>query len=146
LGSQRVVGHLVLALLLFSSGCSFVVVHGPPRGHERMESFSCTRSYLAPLVDGVFAFSFFMVAASSEDDSFGPGAATGWPFFFLHGSSSVVGFRRVSRCRAALEALAPRSEERENAYRIRKRPSLVPVRVAGATPIDAQPDSAVARR
>ena len=46
---------LPLALILATTGCSFVFVNGPPRGHEEMAEFTCTESRAVPILDAVGA-------------------------------------------------------------------------------------------
>jgi len=103
----------VLKTLFALTGCSFLGAKGPPPGHETMTTFVCTEDRVLPVTDGVFAGILLLSAvgdASSSSDSFGIAG----PLFgigALYGTSSLIGFRRVSACRAAKEELTRRSSE-----------------------------------
>jgi hypothetical protein len=43
----------LVPLILATTGCSLLFVHGPPDGYQEMESFSCTESRVLPILDVV---------------------------------------------------------------------------------------------
>jgi len=111
------------SLVGLTSGCSLVAVNGPPTGHEAMTSFECTESRVLPILDVNRAGSGFWGVATAEEDK---PWLEGGPLFGLNrtqnqilsliagatsATSAVVGFRRVSACRAAKEELARRSND-----------------------------------
>lgn len=110
-------GALALgAAFAASTGCSFVLVQGPPRGHEQLASFSCTRGNAVPLVDaavagtGLFVGGTLMAAGHANEwvaayGVVGAGLAVEGLVF---GVSSLVGFHRTAHCREALRAAPAR--------------------------------------
>ncbi len=112
---RRTAGALALsAILATSGGCSFVLVQGPPRQHEQLASFSCTRSNAVPVLDAVLAGTSLFVGATllaatggHTDTWLGPYAVVGTTFTLegmVFGVSSLVGFRRTADCRTAHRA------------------------------------------
>ena len=92
---------VLLPLSLLSSGCSFLVVHGPPTGHEAMSTFSCTESRGAPIIDiALGAFWVWFFHADGSNDPLLP---------VTHGISAAYGFKKVSDCRRAQSAAARRA-------------------------------------
>jgi len=106
------------ALLAGTAGCSVFLVHGPPRGHEQMTSFSCTRTNGFPLFDAVMAGVSLSVGATLVSATAGdtegftrPIAVVGAGLVIeglAWGGSALVGFSRTSRCRAAQGAVPKR--------------------------------------
>jgi len=106
------------AALAGTTGCSFVLVHGPPAGHDRLAAFSCTSSNALPILDAIAAGTGLFVggtllAATSSDASgwVAPYVVVGAGFALdglVYGTSAVSGFVKTSRCRAALRELGAR--------------------------------------
>jgi len=104
------------AALAGSTGCSFVLVHGPPAGHDQLAAFSCTRSNAFPIVDAIAAGTGLFVGGTLLAGGTGnawtaPYAVVGAGFALeglLFGSSAVSGFVKTGRCRAALRELGAR--------------------------------------
>jgi hypothetical protein len=112
----------LLALVLGTAmagtpGCSFVLVHGPPAGHEQLATFSCTRSNALPVLDAIAAGTSLFVgakllSANTRDaaDWAAPIVVVGAGFALeglLFGTSAVSGFAKTGRCRAALRGRRP---------------------------------------
>ena len=118
---RRITRYVALgSCLLSTSSCSFVFVHGPPRGYEQMDSFSCTESRIVPVLDVVGVGASVVNAATAEDERglfgedgswFAPSREAQIASHVVVGvvlaASAVTGFRRVDRCRAALDAFFP---------------------------------------
>lgn len=111
------IGTLALcAALAAAPGCSFVLVQGPPRGHEQMTSFSCTRGNAVPLVDaavagtGLFVGGTLMAAGHANEwvAAYGVVGAGLVVEGLVFGVSSLVGFHRTAHCREALRAARAR--------------------------------------
>ncbi len=87
------------ALATLTSGCSLVLVDGPPRyiaANDPVPSGACTASNTIPLVDAVGAVAGVATALTSSDgDAVRFGAVAGGALGF----SSYTGFRRVRECR-----------------------------------------------
>src|SRR6188768_2120687 len=118
--STRAVGALLRLPLLFSFGCSFVFVQGPPEQHAEMRYFDCVSSKAAPVLDGLAA-GFEVVRtgvalAADEADyanfplSRGADIAVGLGLTALFTAAAVHGFSATSDCADAKAALAQRSE------------------------------------
>lgn len=98
------------AALAGATGCSFVLVHGPPAGPERSAALSGTRSNAFPILDAIVAGTGLfvggtLIAAGSGSAWTAPYAVVGAGFALeglLFGTSAVTGFAKTSRCRAAL--------------------------------------------
>src|SRR5690349_1763826 len=60
---------LVSSLLLFTQGCSFIFVSGPPDGHEQLRYFDCVSNGAAPAADASWAVldGLVAVSAASQD-------------------------------------------------------------------------------
>jgi hypothetical protein len=111
----------LLALLpLATGGCGFILVHGPPQGHEQMVYISCTESDAGPIVDGIWAglnlFGAIYAASLSEEDFFTPAernayVASGIVWTGFSSAAAVVGLNKTKKCRAAKEQLARRQAE-----------------------------------
>ncbi len=105
------------AALAGAAGCSFVLVQGPPRGHEQLASVPCTRSNVLPVVDALFTVTSISVGAQLLASG-----NSGWTAAYsvvgggllaeglVWGASSLVGFTRTSHCRAAQREAAARAE------------------------------------
>lgn len=99
---------------LFSAGCSFGFVAGPPPQHAQVTAFTCSDSTLAPILDSVLAGLtgvIFLTAASSSDekwamDNANLGSRTTTAvvyggFAALAGASAYYGYHTVHTCREA---------------------------------------------
>jgi hypothetical protein len=120
---QRV-GVLFTVML---SGCSFVLVSGPPSNHAQLPSFDCTTSRVGPILDtvwtGLQVLRIIGTASTSDaewqqriDDST-PGApswsrstdlAIGAALGALGAAGMYYGFSRTGECRSAKSALNAR--------------------------------------
>ena len=91
---------LLTGTLAFTSGCSLVLVDGPPDfipADEPVPQGACTTERTMPFVDAIGAGAFIATALTSSDgDKVRIGAVLGGAL----GYSSYMGFRRVGRCRA----------------------------------------------
>ena len=87
------------ALATLTSGCSLVLVDGPPRyiaANDPVPSGACTSAHTIPLIDAVGAVAGVATALTSSDgDAVRFGAVAGGALGF----SSYTGFRRVRECR-----------------------------------------------
>jgi hypothetical protein len=116
---QRV-GVLFTVML---SGCSFVLVSGPPSNHQQLPSFECTTSRLGPGLDTVWTvlqtlnFVTTLSRTSQEwDDVYGGNPpfsrSTALPLYAglaaLGAAGMYFGFSRTSECRSAKSALNAR--------------------------------------
>lgn len=109
---------LVPVLAAGLSGCGFLFVDGPPADYSNMNYVQCTESDVGPILDavwaGINAAGAIAIAADPdgyEDDwdvSSGAGIASGVGWTILSGSSSLVGFNKVSDCRRAKREIADR--------------------------------------
>ncbi len=90
---------LLAAALTLSSGCSLVLVDGPPNfipAGQPIPAGACTVSKTLPFVDAVGATALVATAATSSDgDVVRLNAVLG----VLLGYSSYAGFRKVRQCR-----------------------------------------------
>jgi len=108
---------LCLPLLTAASGCGFLFTHGPPTGHEQLEYIPCTESDAGPILDIVWGglnVIGALVIASSPDEYDNPDAAVagGFGWGVLSGFSAASGFKKVSACKGARQALAQRQAAR----------------------------------
>ena len=108
----------LVTLLATSPGCSLIFVDGPPTQHQRLTSFDCTSSNLAPLIDmlvggaeGLAVLGSINTASAYRNDSdvIAP-AITAAAFV----ASGMIGLRRVSSCKEATTELALRAAERSS--------------------------------
>jgi len=114
---------MALSCLLPSlSGCALLFVKGPPDNHQELESFECTESRIAPVLDLIMAGGYFLAAGQepgyyAAPDYYGQGG----PVYgsgqdntpnilgaLLYGVSGAVGLGRVNSCREAKEELRAR--------------------------------------
>ncbi len=110
------------ALALSANACSWMFVHAPPIGHERMDYFTCTEENGWPLADaamaGLSVAGALMIATNNAyDDAYLPysrdaylavGLAEGVAFAISAGS----GFHKVKACREARRLWAARQAAR----------------------------------
>jgi hypothetical protein len=111
-------------LLVMLSGCSFVLVSGPPDNHQQLPAFDCTTSRLGPGLDTVWSIlqvlNFATAAASTDDDwndNFGGdppfSRSTAMPVYGVLAGLGIAGmyygFSRTGECRSAKAALANRT-------------------------------------
>lgn len=106
-------GAFLAALLMFVSGCGFVLSKGPPRGHETTDYFTCTESNTGPILDIVWGGLNVLgaVIAAAEPDPYGdrgPAVAVGLGWGVLSGFSAASGFKKSEQCRTAKKQLAER--------------------------------------
>lgn len=111
---------LLAALTLSVSGCSYVVVNGPPPEHANMVYFSCTESNAFPIIDGVAAvlsgIHTFLVVGDRDayDDKYGLGASSqtlmglGTVATLGYGFAALEGSNRTDNCRDAKRDWAER--------------------------------------
>ena len=102
---------------LLLSGCSFVFSHGPPAGHEQMESFQCTESNAAPTIDIVWGSLNVLGALGAAADprayaNSGEIVAVGLGWGVLSSFAAASGFSKSKQCRQALQQLAVRNAQR----------------------------------
>ena len=111
----RFAGVLLLALACLTGGpgCSLIFARGGPKRPAPQQPVRCTRTYTAPLLDGLIAALFvtgvFYVAANPEGDSHSAytqtsGVAYGIGLAGLFTISMAVGIARVGRCHELLDA------------------------------------------
>ena len=108
---------LCLSLLAATSGCGWLFVHGPPTGHEQLEYIPCTESDAGPILDLVWGGLNVMgalIIASSPEEYENPDAATasGLIWGVISAFSAASGFKKVSACKSARQALAQRQAAR----------------------------------
>ena len=108
---------LCLPLLTAASGCGFLFVHGPPTGHEQLEYIPCTESDAGPILDIVWGGLNVLgaiVIASSPDEYDNPdlAVASGVAWGVISTASATSGFKKVSACKNARQALAQRQAAR----------------------------------
>src|ERR1043165_5777947 len=99
----------ILSSAVLSTGCSFVLTSGPRDSGKPPKAYpECTTNHTWPVVDGVFGSLMLLSAISiassdnSSDQTDSEQAQSGITAFILSAAAitgSVVGFRRVSRCR-----------------------------------------------
>ncbi len=117
--SRFVLGALALsALLVGTPSCSVLLVRGPPSGPEPTAGSSCTRGNAIPILDAALAgtslaIGIALVGAGTADTEgwTAPIAVVGGGFVLEalgFGASSLIGFHRTSRCRAAQAAVPGR--------------------------------------
>ena len=112
-----------LIAAVFSAGCSFGFVAGPPPQHAQVASFTCSDSKLAPILDSVFAGLTATIAygaASASDDQWAmdhtgfssriTSAVVYGGFAALTGASAYYGYRTVNDCRDARRVAGERVE------------------------------------
>jgi len=102
-----------ILLLPLSASCGFILSHGPPAGHERMEYFSCTESNSGPIMDiiwGGLNLALYLAFASdpTPDVSRGGAIAVGLAWGVFSGSAAGVGFNKSKKCRVAKQQWAQR--------------------------------------
>lgn len=108
---------LCLPLLTAATGCGFLFVHGPPTGHEQLEYIPCTESDAGPILDIVWGGLNVLgaiVIASSPDEYDNPdlAVASGVAWGVISTASAASGFKKVSACKNARQALANRQAAR----------------------------------
>jgi hypothetical protein len=99
------VGALILAL--FSQGCSFLFVDGPPDRHEKLAYFDCTSSAGPEVVDITYALIAGAVAAgtTTSDDEDGSARGANLLVAGVFGASAVYGIVKTTECNNAKDAL-----------------------------------------
>jgi hypothetical protein len=100
----------VAVALAAAQGCSLLLVKGPSAGAAAPAASSCTRSNVAPFVDATLAgvalyTGGVLLAGGARSEGWAVGASVvggglvGEGLVF--GVSSLIGFHRTARCRAA---------------------------------------------
>lgn len=108
----RALRMIACAVLLSSlGGCAAIITRGPPSNHAQRESFTCGTSKTPARIDVGMAGVYFFGAFFQMDG--GHGLEPAWVAANLtlsaaHAYSAVRGYRKVRKCRAALEQLAAR--------------------------------------
>ncbi len=117
MNGHRSLSHLTILLLSvtpFALGaCGLLFTHGPPAEHEQLDSFSCTESNTAPILDivwGALNLASAATVAGNESEYQNPSQAeaSGVVWGLISGFSAGVGFDKTSRCTAAKRKLAER--------------------------------------
>jgi uncharacterized protein YjdB len=108
---------LCLPLLAAAAGCGFAFTHGPPAGHEQLEYIPCTDNNAGPVLDLVWAGLNVVgaIAVSADPDSYDqPGLtiASGFAWGIFSSFSAASGFKKVSACQQARQALGQRQAAR----------------------------------
>jgi len=105
---------LLAVLPVATAGCGFLLVQGPPSGHQQMTAFSCTEGTAGPILDLVWGGLNVLgaVAAMSSPDSYeNPDqiVVVGLGWGLVSGLSAAAGFNKTTQCKAALQQLSARS-------------------------------------
>ena len=108
---------LCLPLLTAVTGCSFLFVHGPPTGHEQLEYIPCTESDAGPILDlvwgGLNVLGAIIIASSPEEyENPDAAVASGITWGVVSAIAAPTGFKKVSACKSARQALAQRQAAR----------------------------------
>jgi hypothetical protein len=108
---------LCVPLLTAASGCGFLFVHGPPTGHEQLEYISCTESDAGPALDlvwgGLNVLGALVIASQPDEyENPEPAIVTGLAWGVISSFSAASGFKKVSACKNARQALAQRQAAR----------------------------------
>jgi uncharacterized protein YjdB len=108
---------LCLPLLAAASGCGFAFTHGPPTGYEQLEYIPCTDNDAGPVLDlvwgGLNVLGAIIVASSPDQyDSPDLTIASGFGWGVFSSFSAASGFKKVSACKRARQALAQRQAAR----------------------------------
>jgi len=134
--SPRLSRSLGIALLVAMTpglaGCSLLFTKAPPQGYEQMNSFNCTESQVAPVLDvvwgGLNLLGTLMIA--SEPEAYQDASqrmVVGFAWTALSATSAAVGFSNTTKCRTAMAQAEARH----------------PVDPAGAAPPSLAVDAAV---
>jgi hypothetical protein len=128
--------RIALALGCLASGCSFVFSHPPRRPHVSPSGHitSCRPSYVAPVIDTVYAISGAAFALAVSQDKFGL-PMTDQKFTLamtagqglVYAASAAYGYRQAQAC------------EEQNAWL--RSPEFARVRVAPVAPMTTAPDA-----
>ena len=123
---------LILLIVPLFSACSWLVVEGPPVGYERFNYVPCTQSKVVPTIDaGVATASMWLSLMALTSDEFINGLETGSTWLNVPGASyskiggivtflsagvftgvsAGMGFKKVSKCRAAVLEVAARNRQ-----------------------------------
>ena len=145
-GARPLAVATVGLVLVASSGCSILFAKGPPERVERGQQIHCTRSYAAPVIDGIVAGSNVATTAyaiSVSDAAYAKippysrsaAIALGVGYAALYGISMGVGISRVGDCNELLERVGSRPDPaRRRAIVGPGAPAPVPVARAEARP------------
>ncbi|HEY4180454.1 MAG TPA: hypothetical protein VGM90_26605 [Kofleriaceae bacterium] len=106
---------LATILAIASSGCSFVLVHGPQTDEpEPLHWPSCTETRVLPLGDAIYgglATAGAIVLLQSKDEWAPLGAAFLLPIGLTVLGSAYYGYTRTTRCQDARAAYEKAAEE-----------------------------------
>ena len=101
------------------NGCSLLFMDRVPDNHLRLQSFDCTSSYAAPVLDTVWGAANLLggvVAASANDATWSSSTprsttmAVGFGWAALMTVSAIAGYSKASDCGAARTAMYARQE------------------------------------
>ena len=112
---------LVVAATVFQTGCSFLLVDGPPSAEKTREFHAleeCTDSFRAPTVDTIAAVvlpSFGLLKMASLDGGDKVLAVPALLSVALFVPSAIWGYYTVGRCRRYLEPHTARLRSHESA-------------------------------
>lgn len=105
---------LLIAMTLNLTGCGFLFTKAPPEDYQRLNSFNCTESDAAPVLDVVWGGLNVLgvLAVASDPDAYAnPDQAVviglGWGV--LSTASAVHGFNNTKKCRQARAEAAARN-------------------------------------
>lgn len=113
----------LLGLVPLCTACAVAFTKGPPAGHEKMMSFTCTESNAAPILDAIWAGASIVAAvgAAADPNVGGEGnyylapeavVALGLSWAAITGVSAISGFKKSKKCREARRALERRLADR----------------------------------
>jgi hypothetical protein len=113
------------------SGCSFLVVSGPPSNHASLASFDCSESNAVPVLDTIWAALNGIGAISAAGDSSNPNQGqiigVGLSWLAISGAAAIYGYTKVSQCKAA-------RREREERFANSGDPASPPAPMPAAAP------------
>jgi hypothetical protein len=103
---------MLAAMGLAAGGCSLIFLDGPPPRHETLQSFDCTSSRVAPVLDAALAGLLATATISAATDDSAGSAAGAVMAASLAGAAmaaSAHGFVQTEHCAAAKGALQARA-------------------------------------
>ena len=116
LASRLATPALLVLLPIATGACGFVLTHGPPIGHERMEGFTCTESNTGPILDVVSAglYLLYGIGILATDDPLVAPQSAGYTSIGLGVvwiASGATGFKKTRECRDARQQLVERQAQ-----------------------------------
>lgn len=111
--SRSTATALAILLTIGSTGCGFIISHGPPDGYEQMAYFDCTTDNTGPILDLVWAglnVAGALSASANPQDYTNSSqiVAVGLSWGVVSSISAATGFSKSKQCRAAKLQLAQR--------------------------------------